>query len=389
MINKDVKRKFILQSNDREIQQRLRDDMLEMSRAHKKKSFFFLFDTFQKDLKEEYNLTEYELGLLLILMAYQRFREYEETQSYIHYKGKRATTKDLEKILKLKRTAVNDFKRQMVQKNIIREDEHGMYLDENFSVRGKKTLNIEQYNRIYVNEVSKVYDIMVKDNMEVKEKKQAIKDVGLLFSLFPYMNKKTNVLVDDQFNNITMNELKSKLGLGKNHPLEERLGRINQRFYDATGQYLIYKLEPVGIKENRNNKKSFRLVMNPKLIFSSKVTNQSKIDVELFGDSETSTKDNQVNTSKYIFLLVSDNELFYMKTDFYYDITATLEKIQESNLLEFDNKKFETADIQHISLVEESEIENYIDEKYMKNEIKPLPKYDFNKNNFYKDLYLN
>lgn len=388
MINKDVKRKFILQSNDREIQQRLRDDMLEMSRMHKKKSFFFLFDTFQKDLKEEYNLTEYELGLLLILMAYQRFREYEETQSYIHYKGKRATTKDLEKILKLKRTAVNDFKRQMVQKNIIREDEYGMYLDENFSVRGKKTLSKEQYNRIYVNEVNKVYDIMVKEDMETKEKKQAIKDVGLLFSLFPYMNKKTNVLVDDQFNNITMNELKTKLKLGKNHPLEERLGRINQRFYDTTGEYLIYKLEPVGIVENRNNKKSFRLVMNPKLIFSSKVTNQSEIDAKLFGDSETSTEDSEVSTPKYIFLLVSDNELFYMKTDFSYDITTTLEKIQESNSVEFENKKFETADIQHISLVEENEIENYIDEKHLKNEIKPLDKYEFNKNNFYKELYL-
>lgn len=388
MINKDVKRKFILQSNDRETQQRLRDDMLEMSRMHKKKSFFFLFDTFQKDLKEEYNLTEYELGLLLIIMAHQRFREYTETQSYIHYKGKRATPKDLQKMLRITYAQLKPFKRQMIQKNIIREDEYGMYLDDEFTVRGKKTLNIEQYNRIYVNEVNKVYDIMVKDNMEVKEKKQAIKDVGLLFSLFPYMNKKTNVLVDEQFNNITMNELKIKLGLGKNHPLEERLGRINQRFHDATGQYLIYKLEPVGIKENRNNKKSFRLVMNPKLIFSSKVTNQSKIDAELFGDSETSTKDNQVNTSKYIFLLVSDNELYYMKTNFNYDITATLEKIQQSNLLELDNKSFETASIQHISLVNTDEIENYVSKEYMKNEVTPLPKYDFAKNNFYNELYL-
>src|SRR5699024_99345 len=142
-------------------------------------------------------------------------------------------------------------------------------------------------------EVTKVYDVIVKDSMEPKEKKQAIKDVGLLFSLFPFMNKETNQLVDESFNNITMNELKSKLGFGRNHPLEERLGRINQAFHDATGKYLIYKLEPIGIKENRNNKKAFRLIINPRLIFSVNKNNLSNLEAELFGDMEASNVDNE------------------------------------------------------------------------------------------------
>lgn len=388
MINGAVYKEFMSNSFNRETEHQLRKDKLAMSKGKNKEKFIFLFDTFQQSLKDEYNITEYDLGLLLNMMAHQRFREYEETQSYIHYKGKRAEPKHLEKMLKINRDSVAKFKRQMLEKNILQEDEHGMFLNEEFTTRGKMTAGKEQYNRVFVNEVTKVYDVIVKDSMDAKEKKQAIKDVGLLFSLFPFMNKETNQLVDENFNNITMNELKSKLGFGRNHPLEERLGRINQAFYDSTGKYLIYKLEPVGIQEGRTNKKAFRLIINPRLVFSTTNNKVSKLDVELFGD-KTSTKDNEVNTSKYIFLLVSDNELFYMKTDFKYDITATLEKIQQSNLLEFDNKSFETASIQHISLVDTDEIDNYVSKEYMENEVTPLKKYDFAKNNFYNELYLN
>src|SRR5699024_2145695 len=164
-------------------------------------------------LKEQYNITEYDLGLLLNMMAHQRFREHEETQSYIHYKGKRATVKDLQSILKITYAQLKPFKKQMLEKNILQEDEHGMFLNEEFTTRGKMTAGKEQYNRVFVNEVTKVYDVIVKDSMDAKEKKQAIKDVGLLFSLFPFMNKETNQLLDENFNNIKMNELKSKLGI--------------------------------------------------------------------------------------------------------------------------------------------------------------------------------
>lgn len=386
MINGTVYQEFMGNSYSRELEHQLRKDKLAMSKG--KSKFIFLFDTFQQSLKEQYNITEYDLGLLLIMIAHQRFREYEETHSYIHYKGKRAQTKDLESMLKLKRTAINDFKRNMIEKNILQEDEYGMFLNEEFTTRGKMTAGKEQYNRVFVNEVTKVYDVIVKDSMDAKEKKQAIKDVGLLFSLFPFMNKETNQLVDENFNNITMNELKSKLGFGRNHPLEERLGRINQAFYDSTGKYLIYKLEPVGIQEGRTNKKAFRLIINPRLVFSTTNNKVSKLDAELFGDSETS-KESEVTTESNTLLLVINNDLFFIKTNNNYNVTTTLEKIQEHSILEFQNNKFKTSEVQNISLVETSELENYIDKKYLKNELTALDSYDFNKDSFYKDLYLN
>lgn len=388
MINGAVYKEFMSNSFNREVEHQLRKDKLAMSKGKNKEKFIFLFDTFQQSLKDEYNITEYDLGLLLNMMAHQRFREYEETQSYIHYKGKRATVKDLQSILKITYAQLKPFKKQMLEKNILQEDEHGMFLNEEFTTRGKMTAGKEQYNRVFVNEVTKVYDVIVKDSMDAKEKKQAIKDVGLLFSLFPFMNKETNQLVDENFNNITMNELKSKLGFGRNHPLEERLGRINQAFYDSTGKYLIYKLEPVGIQEGRTNKKAFRLIINPRLVFSTTNNKVSKLDAELFGDSETS-KESEVTTESNTLLLVINNDLFFIKTNNNYNVTTTLEKIQEHSILEFQNNKFKTSEVQNISLVETSELENYIDKKYLKNELTALDSYDFNKDSFYKDLYLN
>lgn len=388
MINGAVYKEFMSNSFNREAEHQLRKDKLAMSKGKSKEKFIFLFDTFQQSLKDEYNITEYDLGLLLNMMAHQRFREYEETQSYIHYKGKRATVKDLQSMLKITYAQLKPFKRQMLEKNILQEDEHGMFLNEEFTTRGKMTAGKEQYNRVFVNEVTKVYDVIVKDSMDAKEKKQAIKDVGLLFSLFPFMNKETNQLVDENFNNITMNELKSKLGFGRNHPLEERLGRINQAFYDSTGKYLIYKLEPVGIQEGRTNKKAFRLIINPRLVFSTTNNKVSKLDAELFGDSETS-KESEVTTESNTLLLVINNDLFFIKTNNNYNVTTTLEKIQEHSILEFQNNKFKTSEVQNINLVKTSELENYIDKKYLKNELTALDSYDFNKDSFYKDLYLN
>lgn len=388
MINGAVYKEFMSNSFNREVEHQLRKDKLAMSKGKNKEKFIFLFDTFQQSLKDEYNITEYDLGLLLNMMAHQRFREYEETQSYIHYKGKRATVKDLQSMLKITYAQLKPFKKQMLEKNILQEDEHGMFLNEEFTTRGKMAAGKEQYNRVFVNEVTKVYDVIVKDSMDAKEKKQAIKDVGLLFSLFPFMNKETNQLVDENFNNITMNELKSKLGFGRNHPLEERLGRINQAFYDSTGKYLIYKLEPVGIQEGRTNKKAFRLIINPRLVFSTTNNKVSKLDAELFGDSETS-KESEVITESNTLLLVINNDLFFIKTNNNYNVTTTLEKIQEHSILEFQNNKFKTSEVQNISLVETSELENYIDKKYLKNELTALDSYDFNKDSFYKDLYLN
>ena len=388
MINGAVYKEFMSNSFNREVEHQLRKDKLAMSKGKNKEKFIFLFDTFQQSLKDEYNITEYDLGLLLNMMAHQRFREYEETQSYIHYKGKRATVKDLQSMLKITYAQLKPFKKQMLEKNILQEDEHGMFLNEEFTTRGKMTAGKEQYNRVFVNEVTKVYDVIVKDSMDAKEKKQAIKDVGLLFSLFPFMNKETNQLVDENFNNITMNELKSKLGFGRNHPLEERLGRINQAFYDSTGKYLIYKLEPVGIQEGRTNKKAFRLIINPRLVFSTTNNKVSKLDAELFGDSETS-KESEVTTESNTLLLVINNYLFFIKTNNNYNVTTTLEKIQEHSILEFQNNKFKTSEVQNISLVKTSELENYIDKKYLKNELTALDSHDFNKDSFYKDLYLN
>lgn len=252
----------------------------------RKRKFFFLFDRFQLNLKEEYNITEYDMGLLVMLMAHQRFREYEETHSYIHYKGKRATPKDIQEILRLNHDQVKHFKRKMINLDIIREDKYGIYLNDRLTVRGKKTTNIEQFNRIYVDEVKEVYDIIVSDNVNAKDKKQAIKDVGLLFLLIPFMNKKTNELVDEHFNNITMNELRVKLGLGKNSDLEGRIGFINQSFHNATGRFLIYKLEPVGIVEGRSNKKAFKLIINPRLVFSSDDNDRNEIYSLLFDDTD-------------------------------------------------------------------------------------------------------
>src|SRR5699024_10718898 len=117
--------------------------------------------------------------------------------------------------------------------------------------------------------------------------------------------------------------------------------------------------------------------------------NLSNLEAELFGDMEASNVDNETKKESNTLLLIANDDLFFMKTFNNYNITTTLEKIQEHSLLEFTNKKFKTYEIQNISIVETSELENYIDEKYLNNELTPLDSYDFNKDSFYKDLYLN
>lgn len=362
------------------------NDMKQIKK-HKRK-FFFMFDTFQVNLKTQHSISEYDLGLLIVIMAHQRFREYEETQSYIHYKGKRARHKDLIEMLRLDKNQVNMFKRKMTKLNIIREDEYGMYIDDNITTRGKKTSDKKQFNRVYVDEVKEVYDIIVLDSMQPAEKKQAIKDVGLLFSLLPYMNKTTNELVDEHFNNITMNELKVKLGIGKNANLESRLGNINQRFYDATGKYLIYKLEPVGIQEGRTNKKAFRLIINPRLVFSSTKSVKSRIGEELFGDSDTPNEDYTENN--YVIAFVVFNDIFYMKTSNNYNITILNKKIQESSSLLFANKVINSNDIVSIQQIKIDDLTEYFGQEHIlkDNELKPLAYNEQNKSNYFKDLYL-
>src|SRR5699024_5258469 len=177
MINGTVYQEFMGNSYSRELEHQLRKDKLAMSKS--KSKFIFLFDTFQQSLKEQYNITEYDLGLLLNMMAHQRFREHEETQSYIHYKGKRATVKDLQSILKITYAQLKPFKKQMLEKNILQEDEHGMFLNEERTTRGKTTAVKEQYTSQYDQEVPKAYDSIVTHSRDANEKTQANKDDAL------------------------------------------------------------------------------------------------------------------------------------------------------------------------------------------------------------------
>ncbi|MBF7025948.1 hypothetical protein [Staphylococcus kloosii] len=309
-----------------------------------KDSFFFLLNDFQVSLYDKYGMTEYDAGLLFLLASHQRFRDHDTTHSYIHYKGHRAKNKDLEELFKLSSQQVKDFKKSMKKKDLIKEDEHGMYINENLSVRGKLQNNIKYYNAVYVNGVQSVYDILVKNSMDSKAKKQAIKDAGLVFSLLPFMNKKTNVLVDEDFNNITMNELKQKLGLSRNHKLEERLGRINQAFKDDTGEYLLYKLEPIGIIEDRTNKKAFRLIINPRLVFSSNITDRELLDGELFGRKESTNK-SQVTEYKNCLEIITNHETYYLPTNESYKVLEVRKIVDNYNALLFGNQTINTNEI--------------------------------------------
>ena len=317
----------------------------------KKESFFFLLDDFQVSLSEKYGMTEHDTALLFMVASYQRFRDSDLTHSYIHYKGKRAKNKDLQEMLMLDSQQVKDFKKSMKKKELIREDEHGMYINEDLTVRGKLQNHVKRYNAVFVDGVQSVYSIMVKEDMDNKEKKQAIKDAGLVFSFLPFMDKKTNVLVDENFNNITMNELKAKLGLSRNHKLEERLGRINQAFKEATGKYLVYKLEPVGILEDRTNKKAFRLIINPKLVFSSNITDKNKLDEELFGDSETSNK-SEVKEFMNCLELITESETYYLPTNESYKVLDVRSIVEEYNFLLFGNATINTNEVISIQFMD-------------------------------------
>lgn len=314
-----------------------------MFREKGKESFFFLLDDFQVSLKTKYGLTDHDTGLIFLIASYQRWRDNDLMHSYIHWKGKKAKTADLEEMLLLSNKEVKNFKYAMKKKDIIREDDYGMYLNEELAVRGKLDNKVRQYNAVYVNGVQSVYSVLVKEDMDNKTKKQAIKDAGLVFSLIPFMNKKTNVLVDEDFNNITMNELKEKLGLGRNHDLKSRLGRINVAFKEATGLYLIYTLEPTGVKEDRNNKKSFRLIINPKLVFSSNVTDKEKLDGELFGD-KPSKVDATVSYANCLELLTND-ETYYFPTNETYKVLDIRKIVMDNNTLVFENGTVNTDEV--------------------------------------------
>lgn len=315
-----------------------------------KESFFFLLDEFQVSLSDKYGMTEHDTALIFMVASHQRFRDHDLTHSYIHYKGKRAKNKDLQEMLMLDSQQIKDFKKSMKKKELIKEDKYGMYINEDLTVRGKLQNEVKQYNAVFVDGVQSVYSILVKEDMDNKEKKQAIKDAGLVFSFLPFMNKKTNVLVDENFNNITMNELKSKLGLSRNHKLEERLGRINQAFKDATGKYLIYKLEPVGILEDRTNKKAFRLIINPRLVFSSNITDKNKLDAELFGDSETSNK-SEVKEYMNCLELITEDETYYLPTNESYKVSDIRAITNEYNCLLFGNATISTNEILSIQFM--------------------------------------
>lgn len=227
--------------------------------------FFNFITEFQTNLRQNYNATFEELGRLLLLMTYARYRDIEAKKHYVYSdNNKKMSSKILSKIWRLDIQQTYNVKSTMKKKGLIGEDEKGLYIDDSIMIRGKVFPSEKRKLEYYV-----MYDKPIRDLYNVTTeygKVDNAKVMGIFLSLIPFIKTSTvkkkkgkigsnNKLVmsewDEKLNQykpISKSNLAKHLSISRT-TLDRYLGILNVKSKEITGKYLIYEIKPSGIND--------------------------------------------------------------------------------------------------------------------------------------------
>ncbi len=250
----------------------------------KSKKYFHLITGFETNLKERLGISHPDLGRLLMLFTYASYRKdsklYLRTDNHILL-----DTKLLGKILKLNRKQVSNFKNNMINKEMLYEDEIGLYFKDDLIIKGnmtKREKNSLTYYRIYSKTIRELYNLFAdEDNIK------SVKPLGVLLCMIPYIRtleredvkegkrSSNNILVlseydieANRYEPISQNQLAKKMKVSKTTLIKD-IKDLNLAVKEATGEFLIYKfkISPMGIKNFKYTNEA--IFINPRYTYSS------------------------------------------------------------------------------------------------------------------------
>lgn len=273
---------------------------------------------FQTNIFENYDVSEAEAGILLMLCTYIRFTKHQNEKNYIKVNDKYAKNADIAKVLKMSSDQFRFYKKKLIDKKVMKEDRYGIYIDKTIATRGH-TDDDDSIYKVFIKPIRELYNLFVTPN-----KPKTAKYVGLFFSMIPYIQKQDNHLVMSEYNE----ELKTFVyhdydslakALGKKKAnLKKAMMEMNDTYKINTGEHLIYEstfmVKPVS-QIDKHKVETFRFVMNPKVTFTSTDIQLAKLKIELHGESPL-----QIDKKKSNVLLfkMKDDELLCLQTDFDY-----------------------------------------------------------------------
>lgn len=161
---------------------------------HKSQETFIMVPCiqFQKNLKDYFKMNYKDLGMLLYLMTFSRYRKLsiKENEEVCHFSIRNRSqflknNRDLKEILKENDNIIKKFKKKLKDNGILYEDEKGYYIKKSRLIKGK-IYGIEKktgYHKIsieYIQAIVKEFRNKKMDNY--------YHAIGFLFSLLPYIN---------------------------------------------------------------------------------------------------------------------------------------------------------------------------------------------------------
>lgn len=336
------------------------ENIVKEANRQRKEPYINVVTEFQQNILKKYDISDSEAGKVLMLCTFTRYINHPSEKLYLKHKGQYVKNKQLSEVLLLNTNQTRYFKHSMVKKGILHEDKFGIYVDSTVMIKGKKTDETNTY-RVFTKPVRDLYYATVIEN-----KPKTSQNVGLFFSMIPFIQKRDNHLVLSEYNaeldtyeHLSHQQLAEKLGMKKAN-LVKRIGSLNTAFRQTTGKYLIYELQPTGIEENSGNKKEFRLVINPNVTFSSHDGNKQTIGEELFGDSNPPMLDDipEIELLNKVIIATNDGKVYYMKTNERYQVATIRKRVNDSEFIVFENAKIKTDSIISIQVSTPNSLKN-------------------------------
>ena len=256
-------------------------------REVKEEYYFMLLAEFQVSLKERYNASFEDMGRLLLLFTYTTYRN-DQKKLYLKQANSRhyIDNKKLAEILKLTMEQTRQFKSRMKKKELLLNDEKGMYFTDDLIIRGE-LLPVEKrshmnFYTVYDHPIRELYNIFAEQGNT-----KSVKPLGVLLCMIPFikkLNKKeksydrvasNNMLVMSEWNDkadryepMSLTRLAEIIGISKKTLIKD-IKSLNDFTKQETGEFLVYKYQssmmPVGYRFKYTTE---AIVINPYYTYS-------------------------------------------------------------------------------------------------------------------------
>lgn len=238
--------------------------------SHEEENGGFVFAFFKQShsISERFpTLAVADIARLMYIATYAAW----ETGRIQYDNGRVIDRKGLEAMTKLSTKRSRELFERYVAEGILTEQENGIYMNPTVFYRGKvKSVKTEiadmSYTRMFKQTIRDLYD---------KSEGRTVGQLALVYSIMPFLNFASNVVSHnpdesdtDLVQPMTLDELAEKVGYANAGKLKTAMNKIR-----IDGQVAF------GFFENPHNRRSKRIVVNPRVVFAGNGTQLLAIKV--------------------------------------------------------------------------------------------------------------